>query len=349
MVDNNLAAVEAGRAWVRENYKGESGVRIEYTRSEPRVFISGNDAFAFGALSAGCRFMAGYPITPATEILEWMARQLPRFGGVCIQAEDEISAICMTVGASFSGVKSMTATSGPGLSLKQEGIGLAVIAELPIVIADTQRGGPSTGLPTRTEQSDLNAAIYGGHGDCPKVVLAATNIDELLRVGAHGFRDRRALPDAGDRAARPVPGPFAADHRRYPVPPVTTRRWTASGSRPCSIRSCGTPRPMARSRRLSAARPMNRCGAIPSRTNLVKRYARYALTDDGVSPITEPGIPGGEYMAVGHRARRQRAPRAARTSFTRRKARSATASSMSSPSITSCSTRLASRPRSWAF
>lgn len=298
VVDNNLAAVEAGRQWVRDNYKGESGVRIEYVRSEPRVFISGNDAFAFGALAAGCRFMAGYPITPATEILEWLSRQLPRFGGVCIQAEDEISAICMTVGASFAGAKSMTATSGPGLSLKQEGIGLAVIAELPIVIVDTQRGGPSTGLPTRTEQSDLNAAIYGGHGDCPKVVLAATNIDSCYELAHTAFEIAEryqtpvivlldqylghSLQTIGDIQFR---SNDPAVDRKWLKAVFHPEQWDAQQDGPIEAYLSG-----------EAGEPLRRY-AKPQ--ELSGSYARYALTDDGVSPITEVGIPGGEYMAVG--------------------------------------------------
>lgn len=298
VIDNNLAAVEAGRQWVRDNYRGDSGVRIEYERSEPRVFISGNDAFAYGALSAGCRFMAGYPITPATEILEWMARQLPRFGGVCIQAEDEISAICMTVGASFSGVKSMTATSGPGLSLKQEGIGLGVIAELPLVIVDTQRGGPSTGLPTRTEQSDLNAAIYGGHGDCPKVVLAATNMDSCYELAHTAFEIAEiyqtpvivlldqylghSLQTIGDIQFR-VNDP--ALDRKWLTAVFHPEQWDAAQDGPIEAFLSG-----------EAHEPLRR---YPSPEQLAEGYARYALTNDGVSPITEPGIKGGEYMAVG--------------------------------------------------
>ena len=298
VIEGNLAAVEAGRQWVRENYKGESGVRIEYERHDPRVFISGNDAFAFGALSAGCRFMAGYPITPATEILEWMSRQLPRFGGVCIQAEDEISAVCMTVGASFGGVKSMTATSGPGLSLKQEGIGLAMIAELPIVIADTQRGGPSTGLPTRTEQSDLNAAIHGGHGDCPKVVLAATDIDDCYELAHTAFEiaERYQTPvivllDQYLGHSLQTIGDIQFRH----TDPALDRKWLKAVFHPEQWDNAQDG-PIEAFLSGEAHEPLRR---YPLPQQLQHGYTRYALTDDGISPITQPGIPGGEYMAVG--------------------------------------------------
>ncbi len=142
--------------------------------------LSGNEAVAYGALLAGVRFFAGYPITPASEIFEWLAAYLPKFGGRVVQSEDEIAALGMSLGAAFGGVKAMTATSGPGLSLMSEMIGLASMAEIPVVIVDVQRGGPSTGMPTKEAQSDLNCAIHGTHGEAPKVVLAPQSVADCL-------------------------------------------------------------------------------------------------------------------------------------------------------------------------
>ena len=167
MAASNIMAVDAGREYLRQNFAAEAGLKPEYEQADPLMFISGNDAFAYGALCAGCRFMAGYPISPATEILEWMGRELPRFDGVCVQAEDEISAICMSIGASFGGVKSLVATSGPGFSLKQEAIGLAVSAEIPVVVCNVMRGGPSTGGPPLRLGGTGNKAARPSSGQQP--------------------------------------------------------------------------------------------------------------------------------------------------------------------------------------
>jgi 2-oxoglutarate ferredoxin oxidoreductase subunit alpha len=153
----------------------------------PLELLTGNAAVCRGALAAGCRFMAGYPISPATEILETLMRELPAAGGNCVQAEDEIAAAGLALGASYGGVRAMTATSGPGLSLKVEALGLAVMAELPLVVVDVQRVGPSTGIPTRTEQADLNIALYGRHGDAPCPVLAPVSIADCGRLTQAAF------------------------------------------------------------------------------------------------------------------------------------------------------------------
>src|SRR5690606_35411547 len=139
-----------------------------------------NDGAGLGALRGGIRFVAAYPITPATEMLEWMAPALTRIGGTLLQAEDELASINMAIGASFGGVPSLTATAGPGLSLMAEGIGLAVSAEVPVVIVDVMRGGPSTGIPAKSEQSDLSFAVDGLHGDAPRLVLAPTSITDCV-------------------------------------------------------------------------------------------------------------------------------------------------------------------------
>ncbi|MFQ3168655.1 MAG: 2-oxoglutarate ferredoxin oxidoreductase subunit alpha [Limisphaerales bacterium] len=145
-----------------------------------QVVMSGNEAIGYGLIAAGVRFGAGYPITPWSDIMELLRRELPKYGGSFIQCEDEIASISMAIGASYGGHVGVTGSSGPGISLKTEAIGWAVMAEIPLVIIDVQRGGPSTGLPTDVEQSDLNIALYGGHGDSPRVVLAASDVEDCF-------------------------------------------------------------------------------------------------------------------------------------------------------------------------
>jgi 2-oxoglutarate/2-oxoacid ferredoxin oxidoreductase subunit alpha len=142
-------------------------------------FISGNHACALGAVAAGCRFFAGYPITPSSEIAERLARTLPQVDGVFVQMEDEIASIAAVIGASMGGIKAMTATSGPGYSLKQENLGYAAGAEIPCVIVNVMRGGPSTGMPTRPAQADIMQARWGSHGDYPIIVLAPASVREI--------------------------------------------------------------------------------------------------------------------------------------------------------------------------
>ncbi len=146
------------------------------------VRMSGNQALCLGALAGGVRFYCGYPITPASDILEILAQKLPQVNGVTVQVEDEIAAIHMAIGASYAGLRTFVATSGPGFSLMTEGIGYAATIEVPLVVVDNQRGGPSTGMPTKIEQSDVNHALYGGHGEFPRVVLAPTDIADGIRV-----------------------------------------------------------------------------------------------------------------------------------------------------------------------
>ena len=145
-----------------------------------RWLISRQRGGGLGAIRGGVRFVAAYPITPATELLEWMAPALAKVGGTLLQAEDELASVNMIIGASYGGVPSLTATAGPGLALMTEGIGLAVGAEVPIVVVDVMRGGPSTGIPAKSEQSDLSFAVSGLHGDAPRLVLAPTSIADCL-------------------------------------------------------------------------------------------------------------------------------------------------------------------------
>jgi 2-oxoglutarate ferredoxin oxidoreductase subunit alpha len=158
--------------------------------------LHGNHACALGAIAAGCRFFAGYPITPSSEIAERMSRELPLVGGTFVQMEDEIASMAAVLGASAGGVKSMTATSGPGFSLKQENIGLASMAEIPCVIANVMRGGPSTGMPTRPAQSDIMQARWGSHGDHPLIALAPASVKEIhdQTIRAFNLSERYRVP-----------------------------------------------------------------------------------------------------------------------------------------------------------
>ncbi len=150
-------------------------------------FMQGNEAAAEGAIAAGCRFYAGYPITPSTEIAEILSERLPQVGGVFIQMEDEIASMAAIIGASLGGVKSATATSGPGFSLMQENLGFAVAAEIPCVIVDVQRVGPSTGLPTKAAQGDVMQARWGTHGDHPIIVLTPSSVQEAYDLAVRAF------------------------------------------------------------------------------------------------------------------------------------------------------------------
>ena len=142
--------------------------------------MTGNEALAYGLIAAGIRFGAAYPITPWSEVMEILRRELPKYGGTFVQCEDEIASVCMALGAGWAGRVAVTGSSGPGVALKTEGIGWAVMAEVPLIICDIQRGGPSTGMPTSVEQSDLNMACFGGHGDCPRVVLAPGSVEDCF-------------------------------------------------------------------------------------------------------------------------------------------------------------------------
>ena len=153
---------------------------------EPRL-LQGNHACALAAIAAGCRFYAGYPITPSSEIAEWMSRELARVDGAFIQMEDEIASMGAILGASLGGVKAMTATSGPGFSLKQENLGYAVMAEIPCVVINIMRGGPSTGMPTKPAQADIMQARWGGHGDRPLIALTPDSVQEIYQQTVQAF------------------------------------------------------------------------------------------------------------------------------------------------------------------
>lgn len=202
------------------------------------VLMQGNEACVEGAIAAGMRLFAGYPITPSTEIAEGCALRLPMVGGTFIQMEDEIASIAAVIGASVCGVKSMTATSGPGFSLKQENIGYACLSEVPCVIVDVQRSGPSTGLPTSPSQGDVMQARWGTHGDHPVIALSPSSVKETYELTARAFslsekyrtpvillmdemvghlREGVEIPDSVEVACRPVPRAGETDRPPYRI------------------------------------------------------------------------------------------------------------------------------------
>jgi 2-oxoglutarate ferredoxin oxidoreductase subunit alpha len=195
VADKNIAAANAGYDFVRPGHRSKSR-RLRPLRGTKKMLLTGNEAISLGAIAAGCKFMAAYPMTPASSIMEYMAAKSKDFGLVMVHTEDEIAAINMAIGAAYAGVRAMTATSGSGLCLMVEGIGLAGITETPIVIIDAQRPGPAVGLPTRTEQGDLQFVLHAHHGDFPRAVLAPAAIEDAFRVMIKAFNwaERYQLP-----------------------------------------------------------------------------------------------------------------------------------------------------------
>lgn len=262
-LEKNIAAMKRGYQVARNSYPDPFPFTLPLSEpGEERILLSGADAMALGALVAGCQFYAGYPITPATPIMESMARYLPAFSGTLVQVEDEIAAINMAIGASYAGKLAMTATSGPGLSLMIEGLGFASMAEIPLVLVNVQRAGPSTGLPTKTSQGDLFLALYGGHGDAPRFVLAPDSVKDCYFQMIYAF----SLAE------------------RYQMPVIVLSD-QAMASRQETVPLPGEPwnGPLARLQ--------------PGPDELQGDYRRYAYTDTGISPMTHPGVPGGMYLA----------------------------------------------------
>lgn len=262
----NIEAFDRGVKYARENLLKK--VNLSHVNLIPdttgKLVMTGNEAVAFGSLVAGCRFYAGYPITPATDIMEWIATEMPKLGGSVIQAEDEIAAIIMAIGASYAGCRAFTATSGPGLSLMSEAIGLAAMAEIPLVIVDVQRGGPSTGLPTKPEQGDLAQAVFGTHGDTPKIVIAATNVEDCFyqTINAFNLAEKYQLPVI-------LLSDALIGQRRESVNPIKLNKIE----------------------RLEREWYEQIDSSVP--------YLRYGITPTGVSPMSYPGVKGGAYVATG--------------------------------------------------
>jgi 2-oxoglutarate ferredoxin oxidoreductase subunit alpha len=180
VVANALTCFNAGYSHSLENLLKTYQFYPAEGKTGSQVVMNGNEALTFGLIAAGVRFGAGYPITPWSDIMESLRRELPKYGGSFIQTEDEIAAISMALGGSYAGRVAVTGSSGPGISLKTEALGWASMAEMPLIVVDVQRGGPSTGMPTNVEQSDLNIACFGGHGDSPRVVLAPASVEDCF-------------------------------------------------------------------------------------------------------------------------------------------------------------------------
>jgi 2-oxoglutarate ferredoxin oxidoreductase subunit alpha len=265
IVQMNIRALHSGAEHIAEQIGNKRTPRIfPVERAEEVITVNGNQMLAMGAIAAGMRFYAGYPITPASEIMEFLAKELPQFGGDLIQAEDEIAAIGMCLGASYAGVKSMTASSGPGISLMVEQINLAGQAELPVVIADVQRGGASTGMPTKTSQGDLNLALYGVHNESPRIVLAASSVTDCFWTTIEAFN--------------------LAEAYQCPVLLLSDQ---ALATRKCTI----TPPD------LSQVEVVDR--RTPTPEERAAGYRRYADTETGVSPMAIPGMAQGAYVSTG--------------------------------------------------
>ncbi len=243
-----------------------------------RYLMSGNEALAYGALAAGCRFVAAYPITPATEIMQWLARELRAYGGAVVQCEDELAAVNMAVGAAYAGARAMTSTSGPGFSLMTEGMGLAGAAEQPVVIVDDQRGGPSTGLPTKTGQADLQQAALGGHGEFPRVVVTPLTVEDCFDAAADAF-------NLAERYQCPVV--LAPDLA------LAMCRQTIDGLDFARVRidrgALADPEDLA----LMAA------GDGSGAAGHGGHFQRYAPLPSGVSPRAFPGQAGGQHLVTG--------------------------------------------------
>ncbi len=259
----NMDALLEGVAYARhEGWEvPDLEVRLDSAEADGRQFLMGNEAVALGAIVAGCRFFAGYPITPASEVLEYMAEKLPKVGGVVVQADSEMAAIHHVIGASIGGCRAMTATAGPGFSLMQEAISAAGMTETPIVIVVSQRGGPATGLPTKVGQEDLNETIFGGHGDFARIVLSPTEPEDAFYLMGTAF-------NLAERYQCPVlviyDQVFAQS--QYTIPPLDPQRFSID-----------------RGKLIGPWGPPWR-GDGP--------FRRYLLTPDGVSPRAVPGTPG---------------------------------------------------------
>jgi 2-oxoglutarate/2-oxoacid ferredoxin oxidoreductase subunit alpha len=197
VVRNAMLAFDSGYAWPQNNlrdlfYRFEAADRVAGSVSgRPQITLDGNTALAYGLLAGGVRHGAGYPITPWSSIMETLRAELPKYGGIFVQCEDEIAAVSTAIGFSYTGQLAITGSAGPGLSLKMEALGWATMAEMPLIVVNVQRGGPSTGMPTNVEQSDLMQAIYGSHGDTPRVVLAPRNVEDCFYIAIEATRIAR--------------------------------------------------------------------------------------------------------------------------------------------------------------
>ncbi len=260
----NERAFEAGLAYALANPLESERTLAPLPEGTPAKMVAdGNDLCAAAAIFSGCQFFGGYPITPSSEIMHFFNRHVWKYGGSMLQCEDEIAGVGACVGASFAGKKVLTATSGPGMSLKTEMIGLATISELPLVVVNVQRGGPSTGIPTKSEQSDLYQAAFSAHGDAPRPVLAPINVADTFPVTVEAFN--------------------IAERYQTPVIILSDQE---IGQRKEAIDRPVTEGVVVEDRRAPGAEEL-------------EHYVRYKITDSGVSPISHPGMKGGNYLASG--------------------------------------------------
>lgn len=259
IAEANIAVARAAYEEGAREWGPDFDFKLQPVPSQPRMLINGNQAIAYGAAAAGCRWISMYPMTPATTITEWLASHHKKLGVVIKECEDEITAVLMAIGAAHTGVRAMTATSGGGLSLMVEAVGLAAITETPLVLVDAQRGGPSTGLPTRTEQPDLQFVIHCSQGEFPRVVLTPGTIEECFRAGwrAFNFAEKYQCPVFILTDMNQSTAIRAIDPDRFDLGAVTIERGE-----------------LLTDAELDA---------------LTEPYLRHKLTDSGISPRAVPG------------------------------------------------------------
>ena len=271
IVDNNKEAARAGRDYVNDEIADTFPNDLDTTDAD-YVLLNGDEAIGMGAIAAGCRFYAGYPITPATDVMEYLKGRIERFGGHVVQAEDELSAINMALGAARAGARAMTATSGPGIDLMAETFGLVATTETPMVICDVMRSGPSTGMPTKQEQGDLDMLLHGGHGEIPRFVVGATTVAECFHKTVEAF-------NLAEKYQTPVylVADLALSVTEQTYPPEEFDMDAVEVDRG----------------------PLVRGSDVEEWTNDSDQFTPHAATETGVSPRTIPGTAGGAHMTTG--------------------------------------------------
>ena len=271
IVDNNKEAARAGRDYVNDKIADTFPYDLDTTDAD-YVLLNGDEAIGMGAIAAGCRFYAGYPITPATDVMEYLKGRIERFGGHVVQAEDELSAINMALGAARAGARAMTATSGPGIDLMAETFGLVATTETPMVICDVMRSGPSTGMPTKQEQGDLDMLLHGGHGEIPRFVVGATTVAECFHKTVEAF-------NLAEKYQTPVylVADLALSVTEQTYPPEEFDMDAVEVDRG----------------------PLVRGSDVEQWQNDSDQFTPHAATESGVSPRTIPGTAGGAHMTTG--------------------------------------------------
>ena len=267
VVDANMEVGRRAYDFARDRYAADFDYKMEPMEAPPRMVINGNQAICLGALLAGCRFMSAYPMTPATSIIEWMSAHAARYGIVTKHTEDEIAAILMAIGANHAGVRGMTATSGGGFSLMVEALGLAGMTETPLVIVEAQRPGPSTGMPTRTEQGDLLFILHASQGEFPRIVLTPGTVEECFYAGWRAFN--------------------LAEKYQCPVI-ILVDNFLANSLRTIERKEFHFEAVEVDRGKLLAEEELDQ---------LSDGYKRYAITETGISPRALPGHPNAVFVA----------------------------------------------------